>query len=52
MAKKRKHMPRGRGWQLYYNGRFVAATLWVKKRVSPVASIVVFKARTKKVERG
>ena len=47
MAKRRKHMPKGRGWQLSYNGRSVPASLLLKQRVSPVASIVVFKARTK-----
>ena len=48
---KRKHMPKGRGWQLHYNGKHVAGTLLLKKRVSDNASIVVFKARTPKAKK-
>jgi hypothetical protein len=51
MAKGRKHMPKGRGWQLHFNGKHVGATLLLKKRVSDRASIVVFKARTPKTKR-
>ncbi len=51
MAKRRKHMPKGRGWQLHFNGKHVAASLLLKKRVSDRASIVVFKARTPKSKR-
>ena len=50
--KKRKTMPKGRGWKLHLNGRLVNATLLLKKRVSDKASIVVFKARTPKTQRG
>ena len=48
MAKRRRHMPKGRGWKLVYNGRPVPASLLLKKRVNDRASIVVFKARTPK----
>jgi hypothetical protein len=52
MAKRRKQMPKGRGWKLQFNGKHVSASLLLKKRVSADASIVVFKARTPKIKRG
>jgi len=28
MARRRKHMPKGRGWQLHFNGKHVVASLF------------------------
>jgi hypothetical protein len=52
MAKRRKHMPRGKGWRLSYNGKTMTAALIKKIRVSDLASIVIFRAHTPKIKRG
>jgi hypothetical protein len=36
MAKRRKHMPKGRGWQLLYNGKSIVESARVRERANLV----------------